>query len=78
MKPCVSHFVLLVLCPLMSIAQPPRKVATDAFMITRMAAKFHTQPRTLDQGFSSDFYGQIMNELDDQHFLFWKGDLFRL
>lgn len=54
------------------------QVAVDAYMVTRMAEKFHTQPRVLDTGFSVLFFDQFINELDDQHFLFLKSDMEKL
>lgn len=78
MKPRVFPVCLLVLCPLIPMAQTPRQVAVDAFMVTRMAEKFHAQPRPLDGAFSAIFFGQFLHELDGDHFLFLRGDLGRL
>lgn len=65
-------------CAGVSMGQTPHQVAVDAYMVTRMAEKFHTQPRILDSNFSSIFFDQFISELDDQHFLFLKPDMDRL
>jgi carboxyl-terminal processing protease len=69
---------ILLWCANVSMGQTAHQVAVDAYMVTRMAEKFHTQPRVLDTGFSVLFFDQFINELDDQHFLFLKSDMERL
>ena len=78
MKPPPLYVVLLVFLPFLTIAQQNRPVATDAYMVTRMAEKFHTQPRPLDRTFSGQFFQQFLNELDGQYFLFLSEDRKRL
>lgn len=78
MKPRVFPACLVVLCPLLSIAQAPRPVAVDAFMVARMAEKYHAQPRALDGAFSAVFFDRFLHELDGEYFLFLRGDLARL
>ncbi len=69
---------LLFGCVGVSMGQTPHQVAVDAYMVTRMAEKFHTQPRILDSNFSAIFFDQFISELDDQHFIFLKPDMDRL
>lgn len=69
---------LPALCPLLPLAQTPRPVAVDAFMVTRMAEKFHAQPRPLNAAFSSVFFTQFLHALDNDHFLFLQPDLNRM
>jgi carboxyl-terminal processing protease len=78
MKPRVFTACLLMLCPLFPMAQAPRAVATDAFMVARMAEKYHAQPRALDGAFSAIFFERFLHELDGEYFLFLQGDLIRL
>lgn len=78
MKRRVFPAWLLALCPLLPLAQTPRQVAVDAFMVTRMAEKFHARPRPLNAAFSSVFYTQFLHALDDDHFLFLQTDLKRM
>lgn len=68
--------VLVFCCGL--YAQPITKAANDAFLITRMAEKFHVQPRPLDAAFSSDLYKNILKELDDDRLFFTQEDIDRL
>jgi carboxyl-terminal processing protease len=42
------------------------KAATDAFLITRMAAKYHVQPPLINDQFSENMFGQLFNLLDPQ------------
>jgi carboxyl-terminal processing protease len=77
MKTCAFYICLSMLCPLALMAQSPRSVAVDAFMVTRMAEKFHTQPRPLDAIFSAGFFSTFLRDLDGEHFLFLAGDLSR-
>ena len=57
------------------MAQPANKAATDAFVITRMAAKFHVQPRPVDDAFSNDVYNALFKELDDDKLFFTTDDI---
>ena len=61
-----------------SFSQPLNQAATNAFIITRMAEKFHVQPRTLNDSLSSDFFNQFMQQLDDDHIYFIKNDIAQL
>ncbi len=57
------------------IAQPVQKAATDAFLITRMAEKFHVQPRTLDDAFSADLYTSVLKKIDAEKLYFTQEDI---
>ncbi len=59
-------------------AQDFSKTANDAFIITRMATKFHVQPRAVDKSFSSDVFNKILDELDDDNTLFTQDDYEKL
>lgn len=78
MKPHPLCLVLLMVFPLFAIAQKSSQVASDAYMVTRMAEKFHTQPRPLDAAFSAALYRQFLRTLDEQHFLFRQEDVKRM
>src|SRR5664279_4566150 len=59
---------------LLSEAQSSRSV-NDAFLITRMAEKFHFQPRTLNDDLSSKIFTQILKQLDDDKLFFTADDV---
>ncbi|MEP6682251.1 MAG: S41 family peptidase [Parafilimonas sp.] len=70
--------ILFVLNFLFSFAQPINKAAANAFVITRMAEKFHIQPRTLNDSLSNDFFNQILKQLDADKIYFNKDDIAQL
>ncbi|MBD0286097.1 MAG: PDZ domain-containing protein [Flavisolibacter sp.] len=57
-------------CIFSSQAQSLSGAARDAYTITRMAEKFHFQPRPLDDAFSAAVFSQLLNSLDEQRLLF--------
>jgi carboxyl-terminal processing protease len=59
-------------------AQSPPSAVQDAFLISRMAEKFHIEPRPLDQTLSSGIYIQLLDALDGQHIFFTKEDIAKL
>lgn len=60
-------------------AQPPlQQAATDAYLITRMADKFHLQPKPIDQAFSVSVFDRILNTLDAERIFFTQEDIARL
>ncbi len=72
---------LVLLCSvrcLMITAQPVQKTVQDAYLITRMAEKFHIQPHPLDDEMSSAVYSQLLEALDDQRFFFTQKDIHEL
>lgn len=50
------------------------KTAADAFLVTRMAAKYHLQPKPLDQEFSASGFDRILNALDKDKIFFTRQD----
>jgi carboxyl-terminal processing protease len=61
-----------------SFSQPLNQAAANAFIITRMAAKFHVQPRNLNDTLSADFFNQLLQQLDGEHIYFNKEDITQL
>jgi carboxyl-terminal processing protease len=51
------------------------KAATDAYVITRMAAKFHVQPKPLNDELSAAVFDRLMNELDESRIYFTQEDI---
>jgi carboxyl-terminal processing protease len=70
-------FVFLLLSHFLN-AQSFRNATADAFMITRMAAKFHVQPRSMNDSFSNDLFGQFMKAVDAERIFFIKEDIDKL
>ena len=58
-----------------SQSQPITKATNNAFLITRMAEKFHVQPRRLDAAFSNDLYNNLLKELDEDRIFFTQEDI---
>jgi carboxyl-terminal processing protease len=54
------------------------KAADNAFIITRMVAKYHVQPRTIDQVYSEDLYGSLISRLDPDKIYFSRDDISQL
>ena len=59
-------------------AQSFQKTVQDAYLITRMAEKFHIQPRVLDGEMSAGIYSQLLEALDDQRIFFTQKDILAL
>lgn len=66
--------ILLTFCK----AQTLEKAAKDAQLISRMAEKYHVQPKPLDASLSTTMYDQLLEYLDPQRFLFTTADLAKL
>ncbi|MEO8416342.1 MAG: carboxy terminal-processing peptidase [Ginsengibacter sp.] len=47
----------------------------NAYVLTRMAEKFHVQPRPLDDEFSSDVFTQLLKQLDEDKIFFTAADI---
>ncbi|HWK07294.1 MAG TPA: S41 family peptidase [Puia sp.] len=60
------------------MAQPFQKTVQDAYLITRMAEKFHIQPRALNDELSAALYSQLLEALDDQRIFFTQKDIHAL
>lgn len=65
---------IFVLPFLISNAQFSKSV-NDAFLITRMAEKFHFQPKPLNDEFSSHIFSQVLKQLDEDKIFFTSEDI---
>lgn len=76
-----SCFYTFLCCISIAIAnrciaqQAYTKAAVNAFLITRMAAKFHVQPRSVNDSFSINVYDQLLTEADPDKTVFLQGDI---
>lgn len=61
-----------------SRAQTLSQAANDAFIITRMAEKFHVQPKPLDDEFSNTIFNGFLKELDGERIFFTQEDINKL
>jgi carboxyl-terminal processing protease len=61
-----------------SEAQTLTTAANDAYVITRMAEKFHVQPKPLDDQFSHDVFNEFLKQLDDERIFFTQEDISKL
>src|SRR5882724_914662 len=59
-------------------AQSLQQSVQDAYLISRMAEKFHVQPRPLDDSLSSVLYFKVLDELDEQKIFFTAEDIGKL
>ena len=72
-------FVSLFLLTDVSVkAQTSPEAATNAFLIYRMAALYHVQPRKVDSVFSKDLYRLMLTAMDPDKMYLDQGDLKRL
>jgi carboxyl-terminal processing protease len=83
LKPYSMKYFLTAAALLLASVSPAQlpaisKAATDAFIITRMAAKFHIQPRSLDKVLSADWFDALIKELDESKIFFTKEDMNQL
>ncbi|MBI1783204.1 MAG: PDZ domain-containing protein [Sphingobacteriales bacterium] len=69
---------IILLCFQLLRAQYPAQAVNDAFMITRMAEKFHVQPKPLDDKMSSEIFEQVLNTIDADKLFLTKEDLTKL
>ena len=70
--------IALLLYTHFSFSQTSNKAVTDAFLITRMAEKFHVQPRSFNDTFSVDFFNQFLKQLDQEKVYFNQDDISQL
>lgn len=75
MKRILLVIGLMVSCYTSAQAQEFAKSANDAFIITRMAAKFHFHPRAINDSFSSDVFTKFINGLDNRGIIFTREDI---
>lgn len=61
-----------------SSAQLTEKIANNAFLVTRMAAKFHVQPRALNNNFSNDVFNTFLKTIDEDRIFLTKQDIIKL
>jgi carboxyl-terminal processing protease len=59
----------------MVFCQPIQKASKDAYLITRMAAKFHIQSRTLNEKFSADLFDVLLKKLDREKIFLTEEDI---
>jgi carboxyl-terminal processing protease len=72
--------VLLALCSskFLNAQSSFDKAATEAFVLTRMAEKFHLQPKPLNDEFSIAVFDGLLRSLDDQRIFFTTDDIAKL
>ena len=70
--------VLILLIGDVCEAQPLNKAVGNAYIITRMAEKFHVQPRPVNDTFSNDLFNRLLNDLDEERIYFNRQDIARL
>ncbi len=54
------------------------KSAADAYVITRMAEKFHLQPKAIDNEFSISIFNRTLKALDEERIFFTQDDIKQL
>jgi carboxyl-terminal processing protease len=75
MKKTLS-IIVIVLCYYCTYAQSiTNKVARNAFIITRMADKFHIQPKPVNDSFSSYVFKAVLQQLDEDKIFFTIEDI---
>lgn len=57
------------------LAQDFTKAAADAFVVTRMANKFHLQPKEINQDFSLSVFNLLLDKLDKEKFVFTQQEM---
>jgi len=78
MQPKKATTLVLLFISFKLFAQPIQKAASDAFLITKMAEKFHVQPRVLDDQFSADLYNSLLKKVDAEKIYFTQEDIKQL
>jgi len=68
--------IILIVIPSFCFAQSSlQKAAENAFLITRMAEKFHVQPRSVDDAFSHHVFSKLFSALDNEKIIFTQKDI---
>ena len=75
MKIIISLFFAFITLPLVSLCQKTEKIANEAFVLTRMAAKFHVDARPVDAAFSATVFKAMLNKADEDKMLFTQKDI---
>jgi carboxyl-terminal processing protease len=78
MRKIAPALISLLLIPILSNCQTIAKVANEAFVITRMAYKFHVEPRPVNTLFSENVYNGMLERTDYDRLIFTKEDIARL
>lgn len=80
MKTIIAALLLPVCVCSAVVAQQtqPAAKAKEAYLITRMAAQLHVQPRPLNETLSADLYKSVLHDLDPEHILFNTSDIQQL
>jgi len=66
---------ILLLSNIIVNAQQLNTAVKNAYAITRMAEKFHFQPRPLNDEFSANIFTQLLKQLDEDKFFFTGEDI---
>lgn len=69
---------MLIFCWRAGFSQSPDQSADHAWVITRLAEKFHVQPKNLDDSFSVNLFGQLLKQLDPEAVFFNQKDIRQL
>jgi hypothetical protein len=75
MRKIAPALISLLLIPILSNCQTIAKVANEAFVITRMAYKFHVEPRPVNTLFSENVYNGMLERTDYDRLIFTKEDI---
>jgi len=67
--------VFLSFCFLSLEAQEEKKIAEQAYLITRMVQRFHVLPKQLDTDFSADFFKQFISTINEGNLILLKADV---
>jgi carboxyl-terminal processing protease len=67
--------IFLLLSQSFANAQQLNAAVENAYIITRMAEKFHVQPRPLNDEFSSNIFTQVLKQLDEDKIFFTAEDI---
>jgi carboxyl-terminal processing protease len=67
--------IFLLLSQSFANAQQLNAAVENAYIITRMAEKFHVQPRPLNDEFSSNIFTQLLKQLDEDKIFFTAEDI---
>src|SRR6059058_53248 len=67
--------VFIVTIPCSSGAQQQNSAVKNAYIITKMADKFHLQPRQLNDTFSKDVFNQLLRQTDEDKLIFTAEDI---
>jgi carboxyl-terminal processing protease len=73
--------LIIIICMALTTALTAQTIdqkATDAFLISRMAEKYHVAPRPLDKEMSAAIFSQLLEGLDDQRVIFTADDIRQL